>query len=124
MTEEEITRMVARGMYLVYCQQRGYRPHREGYVPVRSCVPAPRYGGDLVMVYVATTDTGSFNFMAVGDSPDAAREAMRRGLAAHAVAVGLDASWVDLVMWDAVNVTDVPMGGCARDWSVITGGGE
>lgn len=33
MTEEEITRMVARGMYLVYCQQRGYRPHREGYVP-------------------------------------------------------------------------------------------
>lgn len=33
MTDDEVCRMVARGMYLVYCQTRGVPPYRGGYVP-------------------------------------------------------------------------------------------
>lgn len=33
MTEEEVTRMVARGMYLVYCRRNGKEAWRDGYVP-------------------------------------------------------------------------------------------
>lgn len=71
-------------------------------------------------VHLARVDTGSFTFDAVGMTEDDARRALARGLLAHAVAHDLPGAWIAQTMEDA-NVTRIPVDGCARDGSVITG---
>lgn len=71
-------------------------------------------------VHLARVDTGSFTFDAVGRTAERARQALMRGLLAHAVAHDLPGAWIAQTMADA-NVTRIPVDGCARDGSVITG---
>lgn len=47
----------------------------------------------VLVVYLATCETSSFTFTAVGASESAARAAMRIGLRKHAQAKGLSATW-------------------------------
>lgn len=68
-------------------------------------------------VFVATLETRSFSFMALGRTENEARAAMAEGWDAHRQELdGVD-PWS--VFEDGVNVTELSPGLCARDGSVI-----
>jgi hypothetical protein len=69
-------------------------------------------------VFVATYESRSFDFMAVGLTPKSAMDAMMRGAVAHSNGVGVElASWFDV---DGVNVVRLWPGDCARDGQIIS----
>lgn len=76
-------------------------------------------------VWVATMSTASFDFTAVDETEEGARDAMKRAWMAHRRSVPKEyrASmyrWTDLI--DDVNIEEIPIGGGSRDGYVLVGG--
>lgn len=70
-------------------------------------------------MFVATYDSRSFDFMAVGWTAAGATDALMQGALDHSkvMGVGLN-SWFDV---DGVNVVRLWPGECARDGRIISG---
>lgn len=68
-------------------------------------------------MFIASFDSRSFEFIAIGESAEAAQAAMIKGLKVHSKEMNISPDWWTV---DDFKINECPVGGCLRDHSILS----